>query len=112
MYQHVRDNLISWAKEKEHTVFEEFVDFLHDAECEGKNMSITYYDETQTGTIETCNFLYNKRFPDFDFDIKLLGQEYGLAVSYIFMDSIQKKSDTEYEIINKEGVLFSIKVVL
>ena len=111
MNQKIKEDLLDWAKAEKNEIFERFINFLSYAEENKKQMELSYCNKTEHGSIEKISFIYNRRFLDFDFSIKLTEQNYISEVEYIYMDSIKQISDQEYNIIDRDGDIFSIKMV-
>lgn len=108
----VMDDLRDWAREKGNHVFEDFLNFLDNVEKKKYKIKFMYhdneYDNQEEGTIDCYSFCYNRRFDDFDFEIKLSEERYGYSIDYIFMDSIEKVSETEYKITAHEGGVYTL----
>lgn len=101
---------MDWAETENNEVFKSFICFLTEMEERQEEVVISYCNKLGQGTIEKIVFMYNRRFSDFDFSIKLSEKRYVANIEYIYMDSIKQVSKDEYSITDKDGDIFVIKI--
>lgn len=106
------EDLLDWARTEKSQTFENFINFLSYAEENKKQMEVSYYNKTEYGIIDRSSFGYNRRFLDFDFQIKLKDRNYLWGLRCIYMNSIRQISNQEYEITDRDGNIFKIKMIL
>lgn len=111
MNKMIKEDLLDWAKTEKSPIFENFIIFLSYAEENKKQIEVSYYNETEHGCIDRISFIYNRRFMDFDFQIKLKDRDYLWGLECIYMDSVNQISAQEYDITDRNGNIFKIKIV-
>lgn len=109
MNQRMVNDILNWANEKNELEFRDFIIFMNDVYENKHQVEATYLEEHMTGKIQYYLVFYNKRFPDFDVEVQFANQDYGIVLSCITMKSIKKISDKHFEIIDKNGNIYSIK---
>ena len=112
MNKMIKEDLLDWAKTEKSKTFENFIIFLSYAQENKKQMEVSYYDETEYGCIDRISFIYNRRFMDFDFQIKLKDRDYLWGLECIYMYSINQISTQEYHITDRNDNIFKIKIAL
>ncbi|MBN1051982.1 hypothetical protein DV092_07910 [Clostridium botulinum] len=103
------NDLVDWANEKQEKDFKDFILFMNDIDERKLIINTSYFGEHASGKIKRWSILYNRRFPDFDFDIQLDSEEYCTTLSCLTMKNFKKIMNDKYEITDEEGRIFTIQ---
>ena len=92
------NDLINWADNNKKEDFKDFILFMNHIYEKKIIVNMTYINLKLDGKLNMWKVFYNKRFLDFDFDIKLDCYKNTITLSNLTMDNFKKVTNEKFVI--------------